>query len=137
MNPHELIAMARKAMHQAYAPYSQFQVGAALLCSDGTVYTGCNVENAAYGATICAERAALVKAVSEGRRDFAAIAITGGKNGVETGPCAPCGTCRQVMQEFGDPDHFMIYLANGTSIQSYPLRALLPLGFDKSNLKCP
>jgi len=134
MSPTQLIAMARKAMQQAYTPYSHFQVGAALLCADGTVFTGCNVENAAYGATICAERTAFVKAVSEGLRDFAAIAIVGGKDGIEAGPCAPCGTCRQVMQEFGDPDTFMIHLADGDVVQTYRLRELLPLGFAKANL---
>ena len=96
----KLTELAKKAMEQAYAPYSGYKVGAALLCADGTVYTGCNIENAAFSPTICAERVAFAKAVSEGHREFAAIAVCGGKDGVITGPFPPCGVCLQVMAEF-------------------------------------
>lgn len=96
MTDKELLAIADKAMENAYAPYSKFKVGAALLCSDGTVFTGCNIENASFGATNCAERTAIFKAVSEGKLDFDAIAIVSSGGG-ET---YPCGICRQVMGEF-------------------------------------
>lgn len=124
MTDRELLQVAKQARGGAYAPYSGFAVGAALLCADGTVYTGCNVENAAYTPTICAERTAFFKAVSEGQRQFAAIAVAGG-----TAPCSPCGVCRQVMAEFCDPS-FRILLegANGQPL-SYTLEQLLPLGF--------
>lgn len=101
----ELYALAEKARGQSYSPYSHFAVGAALLCSDGTVYTGCNIENAAYSPTVCAERVAIFKAVSEDRRDFTAIAIAGGPAD-EDNPrddCFPCGVCRQVLSEFCPP----------------------------------
>ena len=94
----ELIIIAREAMKKAYVPYSRFHVGAALEGTDGTVYTGCNVENAAYGPSCCAERTAFVKAVSEGARSFRRIAITGGYEGDPPAACPPCGVCRQVMQ---------------------------------------
>ena len=109
MTPEELIALAKEAMTRAYAPYSGFKVGAALLCQDGTVYQGCNIENAAFSPTVCAERTAIFKAVSEGKREFAAIAVCGGKDGVITGLFPPCGVCRQVMAEFCPAD-FPIYL---------------------------
>ena len=129
MNAEELLAMAREAMMGAYAPYSGFFVGAALLTKSGKVYTGCNIENAAFSPTNCAERSAFVKAVSEGERDFAAIAVVGGKGGEITNLCSPCGVCRQVMQEFCGPD-FLIYMGkeNG-GYESVTLRDLLPYGF--------
>ena len=99
MTDKELILSALKARENAYAPYSQFLVGAALLCSDGTVYTGCNIENISYSGTVCAERTAIFKAVSDGKREFSKIAIVGGKKG-ETISAYPCGICRQVMAEF-------------------------------------
>lgn len=101
----ELYALAEKARGQSYSPYSHFAVGAALLCSDGTVYTGCNIENAAYSPTVCAERVAIFKAVSEGRCDFAAIAIAGGPADAADArdDCFPCGVCRQVLSEFCPP----------------------------------
>lgn len=125
----QLIAKAVEMMGRAYAPYSHFQVGAALLCADGTVFGGCNIENSAYGPTVCAERTAIFKAVSEGFRDFVKIAIVGGENGIIRGMAAPCGVCRQVMTEFCDPDAFTILLGDVEGYQSYTLRELLPLGF--------
>lgn len=130
-----LIPLAIEAMERAYAPYSGFQVGAALLASDGTVYQGCNIENAAYTPTNCAERTAFFKAVSEGVRTFAAICIVGGKGGVLTEYTAPCGVCRQVMMEFCNPETFRVILAKSeTEYQVYRLKDLLPLGFGPDNL---
>ncbi len=134
MSPEELINLAVEAMTKSYAPYSGFQVGAALLCSDGTVFTGCNIENAAYSPTNCAERTAVFKAVSEGRRDFTAIAICGGKGGQITGLCAPCGVCRQVLAEFCKDD-FPIYLAHKDGYKALTLGDLLPYSFGAAALK--
>ena len=129
MTPEQLIILAKEAMTRSYSPYSGFKVGAALLCSDGTVYQGCNIENAAFSPTICAERTAIFKAVSEGKRDFAAIAICGGKDGVITGYFPPCGVCRQVMTEFCSGD-VPIYLAGADGTwQVKTLAELLPLSF--------
>ena len=130
----KLISMAMEAMDKAYAPYSGFQVGAALLCSDGTVYTGCNIENAAYSPTNCAERTAIFKAVSEGRRDFTAISICGGKNGKITNLCTPCGVCRQVLREFCKDD-FPIYLIHKDGYKTLTLGDLLPYSFGEDALK--
>lgn len=116
----DLYKIAEQALEFAYAPYSKFKVGAALLCEDGKIYTGCNVENGAYGATICAERCAFVKAVSDGERRFSAIAIA---NSADT-PCPPCGECRQVMSEFCDGD-FKVILKDKT----FTLASLLPESF--------
>ena len=129
MTPEKLIKLAQEAMGKAYAPYSGYFVGAALLCADGTVYQGCNIENAAYGPTNCAERTAFFKAVSEGHRQFTAIAVCGGKDGIITGPFPPCGVCRQVMREFCGED-FLIYMvgANG-SYETVTLAQLLPHSF--------
>lgn len=124
----DLIDEAKQAMATAYAPYSGFQVGAALLCADGTVYTGCNIENAAYSPTLCAERTAFAKAVSEGRRDFTAMAVCGGKNGVISGICTPCGVCRQVMAEFCRED-FQILLVTPEGYEKRTLGQLLPESF--------
>ena len=135
MDAKALIAAAVEAMGHAYAPYSGYKVGAALLCADGKVYGGCNIENGSYGATNCAERTAVFKAVSEGEHDFAAIAIVGGKDGVIRGIFPPCGVCRQVMQEFCGPD-FMIYMGRGDgSYEPVRLDALLPYGFGPANLE--
>lgn len=128
MTPETLIEQAKEAMTRAYAPYSGYHVGAALLCADGTVYTGCNVENASYGATNCAERTAIFKAVSEGRRDFTALAVCGGKDGIITGAFPPCGICRQVMAEFCGGD-FPVYLVNESGYDTLTLSRLLPCGF--------
>lgn len=131
----ELMAEAMKARQGAYMPYSRFAVGAALLCKDGTVYTGCNIENAAYTPTVCAERVAFFKAVSDGRRDFAAIAVSGGPAGAPgAADTAPCGVCRQVMMEFCAPD-FEIVLGTADGCRVYTLSELLPLGFGPNNLK--
>lgn len=129
--------MACKGREQAYTPYSGFRVGAALLTRSGTVYLGCNIENASYGPTNCAERTAFFKAVSEGEREFEAIAIVGGPGEGRTGEmCAPCGVCRQVMMEFCDPKTFRIILENGGGkVRTFLLEELLPLGFGPDNLK--
>lgn len=128
MKPEELCNLAKEAMTRAYAPYSGYRVGAALLCADGTVYQGCNIENAAYSPTNCAERTAFFKAVYDGHRDFAAIAVCGGKDGVITGAFPPCGVCRQVMREFCAED-FQIYLVTDTGYEAVTLAQLLPFGF--------
>ncbi|MBE6925530.1 MAG: cytidine deaminase [Ruminococcaceae bacterium] len=128
MTPLKLIEKAEEARLHSYSPYSGFKVGAALLCSDGTVYTGCNIENASFTPTICAERTAFFKAVYDGRRDFTAIAIVGGKDTPDSA-CAPCGVCRQVMGEFCGPD-FMVYFPDGKGgIIAEPLSAILPHSF--------
>ena len=121
---------------KAYAPYSHFQVGAALLGEHGDIYTGCNVENASYGASNCAERTAVFKAVSEGERKFAAIAIVGGKEGEKTAvPCPPCGICRQVLREFVDPKTFRIILEDGNGgWEERTLEEILPDSFGPDNL---
>ncbi len=134
MTAEELLQYAATAMGRAYAPYSGFQVGAALLGASGTVYLGCNVENAAYGPSNCAERSAVFSAVSQGERNFKAIAIVGGPRGKPNGPCPPCGICRQVLREFC-PDDFPIFLqdADGT-VQAHTLAELLPWSFGGSFL---
>lgn len=131
----ELIDIAISMMPKAYVPYSHFHVGAALLTKDGKVFTGCNIENASYPATICAERVAMTKAVSEGYKEFSKIAVVGGKDGILDTYCMPCGVCRQFMSEFGDPDTFEILLTNkGKDIKKYLLKEILPASFDKSML---
>ena len=129
MTREELKALSLSMRERAYAPYSHFSVGAALECADGTVFTGCNVENAAYGPTICAERTAVVKAVSEGHRDFVRIVVAGGG----TDFCVPCGVCRQVLQEFA-PEMEVICLNSAGEELSLPLRDLLPHSFGKDHL---
>lgn len=133
----QLIELAYKARERAYTPYSGFQVGAALLTKEGKVYQGCNIENASFTPTNCAERTAFFKAVSEGEREFAAIAIVGGAAGTRKGElCAPCGVCRQVMREFCDPKEFRIILEDGKGgILNLALEELLPFGFGPENLK--
>ncbi len=136
MNNNELMQEAEKAREMSYAPYSGFTVGAALLTKDGKVYRGCNIENAAYGPSNCAERTAFFKAVSEGEREFAKIAITGGKKGQAADTaCAPCGVCRQVMMEFCDPKTFLIILKDAGSLSEHTLEDLLPMGFGAHNLE--
>ena len=135
MTKAELIAEAKKARLHAYTPYSHFQVGAALETKAGKIYHGCNIENAAYGPTNCAERTAFFKAVSEGVHDFQAICIVGGKEGKLTEYTAPCGVCRQVMMEFCDPKTFQIILAvDKERYEIYTLEELMPLGFGPLNL---
>ncbi|MFI3201195.1 MAG: cytidine deaminase [Eubacteriales bacterium] len=134
---YNLVKRAIEAMEQqSYAPYSHFQVGAALLTKSGKIYTGGNIENAAYTPTNCAERTAFFKAVSEGEREFKSIAVVGGAEGVLTSFTAPCGVCRQVMMEFCNPDEFTIILANSIYEQRiYTLKELLPAGFGPLDLK--
>ena len=130
MTAEQLIELAKRAMMRAYAPYSGFFVGAALLTKGGKVYTGCNIENAAFSPTNCAERTAFFKAVSEGEREFTAIAVVGGKQGQIEGICPPCGVCRQVMQEFCEPD-FPVHLCDKDgAVRTVLLKDLLPLGFN-------
>ncbi len=128
MNSKQLIEKAIEAMEKSYSPYSGFKVGAALLSKSGRVYTGCNIENASYSPTNCAERTAFFKAVSEGEREFTAIAVVGGKNGEITDFCYPCGVCRQVMAEFCSKD-FMIILTDGKLTKACSLQQLLPEAF--------
>ena len=131
----KLIETAIAQLDYSYTPYSNFKVGAALLTKNGDIYTGCNIENAAYTPTNCAERTAFFKAVSEGVRDFQAICIVGGKDGVLTEYAAPCGVCRQVMMEFCNPKTFQIILAiDKERYGIYTLEELLPQGFGPSNL---
>ena len=131
-----LIEKAKEAMKSAYAPYSKFKVGAALLCDDGSIYTGCNIENASFSPTVCAERVAIFKAVSEGETEFEAIAIAGGANDSPEGECPPCGVCRQVMAEFCHPDTFRVYLVKSDSdYMALSLGELLPYGFGKEFVK--
>ena len=135
MNERALIREAVAARQMAYAPYSSFLVGAALLCGNGAVYRGCNIENAAYGPSNCAERTAFFKAVSEGERDFAAIAVAGWPRDGKPGFAWPCGVCRQVMAEFCDPASFRIIV--GTGEDDYTVRTLaelLPEGFGPESL---
>lgn len=131
----ELINKAREAMNLSYAPYSHFTVGAALLCADGSIYQGVNIENASYGASNCAERTAFFKAVSEGKRKFTAIAICGGPDKNDTDFCPPCGICRQVMREFCGSDFRIILAADHSKqIKEYTLSQLLPESFGPDDL---
>ena len=131
----QMIDLAVEMMQRAYAPYSHFTVGAALLTKAGNLYGGCNVENAAYSPGSCAERTAICKAVSEGEREFRAIAIVGGREAVMDGSCPPCGVCRQVMREFCDPESFRVILATGREeYKIMTLQELLPESFGPDNL---
>ena len=148
MTDFELIKMALEAREMAYTPYSHHKVGAALLCKDGTVFKGCNIENAGYTPTNCAERTAVFKAVSEGYTEFKAIAVVGGMDNLKDLPlCAPCGVCRQVLNEFADPDRFRVILAEVKNVDDLTkiseedvkiiektLKEILPLGFGPKNL---
>ncbi len=125
----ELFDVAEKMLNFSYSPYSHFCVGAALLCADGTIYTGCNIENAAYGPSNCAERTAIFKAVSEGKKDFVAIAIVGGKNGVIEDFCPPCGVCRQVLAEFCKKDFLILLKDKKNQVKEFTLDQLLPESF--------
>lgn len=131
----EMIDLAIEQLNYSYTPYSGFKVGAALLTKEGKIYKGCNIENAAYTPTNCAERTAFFKAVSEGERAFQAICVVGGKDGILTEYAAPCGVCRQVMMEFCDPDTFQIIMATSKDqYEIFTLKELLPLGFGPNNL---
>ena len=134
MRDSELVKTACEAMKKAYAPYSGFYVGASLLCSDGSVYSGCNIENSSYGASNCAERTAIFKAVSDGKRDFEAIAVVGGKGGDIRDICPPCGICRQVMSEFAG-NGLRVILYDGKKTESVRFSELLPHSFTKENLE--
>ena len=132
----EMIKVAMEARKKAYAPYSHYQVGASLLTNELRIYTGCNIENAAYGPSLCAERTAIAKAVSEGWRKWKAIAVIGGPEGEVPQQFAyPCGICRQVMQEFADPDEFIVIVAKSTQDYKVHLfRELFPEGFGPENI---
>ena len=135
MKIEELITAAKQARARAYAPYSGYMVGAALLTKQGEIVTGCNIENAAYSPSNCAERTAIFKAVSEGKRDFAAIAIVGGAKESEGEYAAPCGVCRQVMREFCDTETFLVIVAKDeSSYRLFTLDELLPQAFGPDNL---
>ena len=137
MEKQELIREAIAARKRSYSPYSHFQVGAALLGRSGKVYTGCNIENAAYTPTYCAERTAFFKAISEGEKEFEMIAIVGGPaKSARTDYCPPCGVCRQVMAEFCDPKAFRVLMARTeTDYRECSLEEVLPFGFTKEELQ--
>ena len=127
-----LAAEALKAAQLSYSPYSKFKVGAALLTEEGEIYTGCNIENAAYGPSMCAERTAIFKAVSEGYRHFQALAVTGGFHGA--GAIAPCGVCRQVIKEFCKPDFPILFVESEDKFELHTLGELLPYSFSAEQL---
>ena len=132
-----LVAHALEMVPRAYAPYSRFQVGAAVLAASGKIYGGANVENASYPAGICAERSAIAQAISAGERELAAIAICGGKGGAVADFCAPCGICRQTMREFCDPEAFRVVGARSAAdCKVYALAELLPDSFGPEALCC-
>ena len=134
--PEELVRLAKEARTRAYTPYSGFAVGAALLCKDGTVYQGCNIENAAFGPTICAERVAMFKAVYDGQRDFEAIAVAGGRAGEEvTGLFPPCGVCRQVLREFCGLELKLYMAKENGEFETRTLGEMLPLSFSGVDMK--
>lgn len=133
MTDKELMVAANEARKFAYTPYSHFKVGAALLTKSGKLYTGCNIENSSYTPTVCAERTAVFKSVSEGESDFAVIAVVGGKEENPLEFCSPCGVCRQVLAEFCGAD-FRILLGNPEKFQSYTVDEILPFSFTKKDL---
>lgn len=134
MTEKELCALALKAMEGAYAPYSGYKVGAALLAESGKVYLGCNIENASFSPTVCAERTAFFKAVSEGERGFSMLAVCGGRDGRISGAFPPCGVCRQVMAEFCGRDFPVLVVISQEEYSRYALSELLPLAFMPSHL---
>lgn len=135
MEAYELAALAIEAKKMSYSPYSGFKVGAALLARSGRVFMGTNVECASYSATNCAERTAVFKAVSEGERDFSAIAVAGGYDNTDPGYCYPCGVCRQVLFEFCDAETFKVYVVkDNDNYKEYLLKELLPFGFGPESL---
>lgn len=134
MTEQQLVLTAIKAMNNAYVPYSGYRVGAALLTVSGKVYTGCNIENAAYSPTVCAERTAIFKAVSEGEREFAMLAVAGGKDGKLSGTFPPCGVCRQVMAEFCSADFPVLLVESETAWKRTTLSELLPLSFTPDHI---
>ena len=135
MKVEQAIEQALGALKNCYVPYSKFHVAAALVASDGTCFTGVNIENAAYPATNCAERTAFFKAISEGVKEFSYIVIVGGMEGKVSSYCAPCGICRQVMREFCNPSEFKVILAKSTTdYKEYTLEEILPMGFGPESL---
>ena len=134
MSKEQLVEAAKEMLGFSYTPYSNFKVGAALLCKDGSVYTGCNIENASFGPSMCAERTAFFKAISEGKKEFEAIAIVGGKNGVIEDYCPPCGVCRQVMSEFCDDEFIIILAKSEDEYKIYTLPEILPERFGPKDL---
>lgn len=135
MNEKELCKEAIDAMKNAYAPYSGYKVGAALLTEKGKLFAGCNIENAAYTPTVCAERVALFNAISSGERNFTAFAVAGGKDGVISGAFPPCGVCRQVMAEFCAPDFTVLVVTGEDSYKKYTLNELFPQAFTPKNIE--
>lgn len=135
MTDKKLFDLAKKAMSNSYSPYSNCKVGAALLCKNGKVFTGTNIENAAFGPTVCAERVAIFKAISEGEKAFLKIAVVGGKDGVINGIFAPCGVCRQVLREFCEDDFLLLLGETEESFETVTLKDLLPLSFSPENVK--
>lgn len=124
-----LLELAKKAMDNSYAPYSKFSVGAALMCENGEVFTGCNIENSSFSMCICAERTAFFKALSEGRSKFKKIAVVGGKNKIMTDFCYPCGACRQVMNEFCGNDFLLVFQNKRGEVETISLADMLPKSF--------
>ena len=129
MTKQELCTLAIKSMNNAYSPYSGYTVGAALLGDNGKVFTGCNVENSSYGATVCAERTAIFKAVSDGERDFSMLAVAGGKENELSDKFLPCGICRQVMSEFCKPEFIVLVVTSENTYKEFTLSELLPNAF--------
>ncbi len=129
MTDKELVLKAIDSMKNSYSPYSEFKVGAALLTESGKVFTGCNIENVAFGPTVCAERVAFFKAISEGEKSFSKIAVVGGKNGVISSPTPPCGVCRQVMREFCNDDFEILIVSENENYDKVLLKDLLPQSF--------
>ena len=134
MTDKELVLLAIEAMKNSYSPYSNYKVGAALLTKDNKVYKGCNIENVAFGPTVCAERVAFLKALSDGEREFSKIAVVGGKNGEVTGAFPPCGVCRQVMHEFCSDDFEILIVKENNSFDKVLLKDLLPYSFKPENV---
>lgn len=134
MTDKELVLLAIEAMKNSYSPYSNYKVGAALLTKDNKVYKGCNIENVAFGPTVCAERVAFLKALSDGEREFSKIAVVGGKNGEVTGAFPPCGVCRQVMREFCSDDFEILIVKENNSFDKILLKDLLPYSFKPENV---
>lgn len=135
MTDKDLYVLAKNAMNNSYSPYSKCKVGAALLCKNGKVFTGTNIENAAFGPTVCAERVAVFKAISEGEKEFSKIAVVGGKGGIINGIFAPCGVCRQVLREFCNDDFQILLGESPDSYKTVTLKDLLPLSFSPENVK--
>lgn len=134
MTKEELTALAKQAMQNSYSPYSGCKVGAALLAKSGKVYLGCNIENASFSPTICAERSAFATAVSAGDREFSALAVVGGRDGEIRGAFHPCGVCRQVIREFCTDDFPIYVLAEEGKIRAHTLSELLPYSFSKEDM---